>query len=387
MKNDVRFWQSVKFIYAAVLVICAILLLGLALYTRNNVAEQNTLIYNDRKSQYIATFNQISKLRADTLENFTYDNTYWDDMVQYVNKPTPDFENDIRSQLTAFSIDAAWTYNVKKQRTTNTNSFEKPYEKLDLNLSAADLTAMFAKNHAVHYFQQTPAGLIEVFGSTVQYSDDPYRLRPANGYFFIGKLVTPTVLKDISSETQSTTTLVTAGSPGEYPTTFPISSGKIAFTIDLRGYDGKLAGQYYVTNHAKSIERITGITNRLISTTLASYVVIGVILFLAFGRIIAHPLSAIYRSLQTNSPKPVQKLQNSPSEFGRIARLITASFEQATELRTTLKQMSAAQSSLEKRTEELEKTNRLMMGRELKMIELKQRIAALENNNKKKDKS
>jgi hypothetical protein len=89
------------------------------------------------------------------------------------------------------------------------------------------------------------------------------------------------------------------------------------------------------------------------------------------------PINKIYKSLEHQDVKHLKSLVKKDNEFGQIARLITDFFGQENQLEKDMHDNTRLLEELSANKTEIEHTNNVMLGRELKMIDLKKEIYEL----------
>ena len=109
------------------------------------------------------------------------------------------------------------------------------------------------------------------------------------------------------------------------------------------------------------------------SVMLAFLSVIGVTIYL----VVTLPMRRLSKSISARDPKALSQLKKRKDELGQVAELIVQEQEQELTLRATHMELEAAQAELEKQLRESERMNDLMVGRELRMVELKEQLREL----------
>ena len=203
MKQRIPYWKSISFKFSLVIFSGTLAVVSFILVLSVNRQHQSAIIYQDRKVERQESFRIISDLEQQPLKGLTIENTYFDEMVSFINKPTATFENNvIRSQLDTYQASAIWTYNTKYQLVSNTNMFDAANAKYNLGLDQADLTKLFSTSYLAHFYRQTDAGVLEIYGATVHGSDDPEHKTPSQGYYFVARLLDSNFIKNLEAKTK-----------------------------------------------------------------------------------------------------------------------------------------------------------------------------------------
>ncbi|MDB5175565.1 MAG: hypothetical protein JWM81_423 [Candidatus Saccharibacteria bacterium] len=371
-------WRTANFRTLSASVLILAVLFATYLVMVHQTKSSSSLLYEDRTVARQHSFDTISQLESEQLKVATIEPMYAGDMARFIQKPPDAYIKDLfDATIRSNHADAIWTYNTAYKLISNANDFTQGNKQLDLSLSPTDVQAIFAKSSYTHFYKQTDAGLIEVFGVVVYAPSDAAHSRPPYGYFMVGRVIDKDYLAQLSTDTRNQVTLESTATPGSLPTQFTPQQGVVAFYRDLRSYDGTLQGQYYVRydNSAQSTV--------FKSVYIQMYVLIGtfaLLCILIFGLIylrVLRPLGRVYDALLTGRVTQLKQLLKQQTEFGRIANLLVTAQQQKAWLSSSVKQTDDARKALERRTNELESINKLMVNRELRMIELKQEIKDL----------
>lgn len=121
--------------------------------------------------------------------------------------------------------------------------------------------------------------------------------------------------------------------------------------------------------------------NVLLLMCISLLVLFVAILFVYFKKLIIRPLSALHKSTEViaNGNLDYRVDINSHDEFGQVARSFNEMTIKLKESYSGLEQaVQRRTEELNKRIEEVERMNKLMIGRELKMVELKKKIEVLQ---------
>lgn len=385
MSKKLPFWRTVKFKYILILALILVFMAGVVTYAWKTSNSQSQQIYDNSKEVQELNFESILNLERDSLLSITKENTYWDEMVDFIKKPSSTFEEEIlKSQLEAYSATAAWTYN-KNYNLVSTTTQSEEFGSLTLGLKPTDFKEMFNNGYLAHYYLPSPKGIMEVFGATVHPSNDVEHKTAPQGYFFIARILGDSYTSKLESLTYNKIKIVNSSNLNQNKTNYNPSDGLVAFTRDLMSYDKRLIGQIYVVHDASDIGRIVKSSKSVQVVSFMIYILMAMLVYVTLGIFIIRPLTLIHTALLTGRMSLLKDISNKPTEFGHIADLILAESEHKKEVEHTIKQKNIAQKALEERSEELEKINSLMINRELKMIELKNRLKASELKAGKKD--
>ncbi|MGB2660795.1 MAG: CHASE4 domain-containing protein [Candidatus Omnitrophota bacterium] len=373
------------------LLITTVFILGVSSYI---VTEQKRLhmLFERESQEKEELFNKITELIGKDVYTFSYDYTWWDEMVDYVKAASDNLpevgktgyslaewaETNINITLDTFKCNAAWIFDTKLKLLHAGNNLEdESLNKLPVPLTEA-LSKLFPKepgfeNRFCHFFINIPEGIMEIRGATIHWGEDVERIKSPEGYFLVGRLWG----KDFTDEiAKATGTKVSVSAKPEKMISVP-RKGIIVFSRKLNGWDGKPLA--YITVTAKS--KIIGLYQKafrvfLIQLVIFSLTILLIIAIYLFGFITA-PLGMISKSLKEENITHADKLLADKTEFGDIMRLIKKFFEQRKSLVKEVDQRRKAEGEIKTHLRELEHFKSVTVGREMQMIELKKKINEL----------
>ena len=380
MKQKIPYRKSISLKFSLVIICGAALVILTILFLSANRHQHNTVIYQDRKVERQESFHIIADLDTQSLKGLTIENTYWDDMVNFINQKFPTFENDVlRPQLESYHANAIWTYNTQYKLVSNTNTFDASHTAYNLKLTKADINNMFKHDYFVHFYRQSDMGTFEVFGATVHASSDPEHKTANKGYFFISHQLDAAYIKHLEAQTKDSVTIESVASINKEQVNPDASTGIITFFNDLKDENNQRIGRFKVSYKSAAIAGLYQSNSLIIDTVIGGYILITIAIYYLLRRIIIAPISVIYDSLVTDQVDNLSKLAGKDTELGRIAALIKKAEEQKDALATSAQETQKAREALEARSDELESINALMVDRELKMIELKSQNETLKH--------
>ena len=291
------------------------------------------LLYS-RVEERKTLFNDIVKLRETSIERHTnFEYSLWDEMVDFVKTGDKEWAKEgIDPALSTYQINAIWVYDTNFHLVYSINNLKLKGFK-ELPLPADTYNKLFVKSNTCHFFVDTPAGIMEIFGATIHPTIDTYRKTPPKGYYLVGRLLNITSLAKL---TKSTITIKPV-EKGKLPKSFyNIKNGEISFPYTLYGWDGKPLKYIYVRNVAPIFAEAYRSANRVFLLSIIFALVLLTLLFLSLMLWVSKPLKLISMSLNLKNPKILDNLQNE-TEFGRLAILINNFFKQQQELINEIK--------------------------------------------------
>jgi hypothetical protein len=309
----------------------------------------------------------VHELSDNSTSRAVIDYTFWDDMVAFA-EGTLDADwahSNLDPSIESFGIDALWVldpdgtlrYSVMKQGDVLIAGPPLPFENkaaIDALLAKPDEDYGFI--HEFYWF--SPAGPMSIFGSGVTVTDDPDHTQPNRGYYFVGvRLTSDSSLKALEHIGATTEAVRPTAIP---PDQRPTASTPHVFYHPMTDFTGALAGAIRIerTSEAFSILAKNSLRDQLFR--IALWVLVGLStsgLLISLSRT-RHRAAALAADM-TNKLREANTLLEQ-----RVS-------ERTAELKTDIAQREAAEAALLKRTAELERMNKVMMDREMRILELK----------------
>lgn len=364
------FWRTVRFKFTLIILFSILAVATLLVVLGQNQQRQNTSIFNDRAAERQESFEIISELESQPLKGLTIENTYWDDMVSFINKPTTAFEQDVlRSQLESYNASAIWTYDTSYRLVSNTNNLSPKPSVYTLGIDKPAIQGIFADGYLAHFYRQSSYGLLEVYGATVHDSSDVGHKTAPKGYFFIARQLDTNYVKDLELKTKDSVVILPVAKINEINS--KAQNGRIVFYTSFTDESKRAVATTRVTYNSPAIASLYSSLDTIRNLAAISFIILGILIYVTLTKIVVQPLNKVRYALLTEDVSDLAGLENQNTEFGRIASLIVDQQEQKNAISTASVETKRAKDALEARTKELETTNALMIDRELRMVELK----------------
>jgi diguanylate cyclase (GGDEF)-like protein/PAS domain S-box-containing protein len=326
MKNKIQ----TKLILLLCLVILAFIVVLLVI--NNFEKDRAELLFHEQFASKELFFDKLVKLKQSSMEGYAYDYTYWDEMVDFVATGNRVWaKQNIDASLSTYKVDGVWVYNPNWRLVYSTHNEGIQLEK-ELPLLKSIYPRLFTKSPWVHFYINTPAGLLEINGASIHPSSDQERKTPTQGYFFAGRLWSPSYLKELAELTDSKLSLIPfkKGAPPESQDN--PETGTISFSRRLLGWDNRPIFQISVTSESPIIQTLKRTSNQELVLLIGFTIVLLLVLIVFLTRWISSPLRLISRSLTLQNPEIIVPLQTDTTEFGHISKLITTFFAQNNQL-------------------------------------------------------
>ncbi len=300
----------------------------------DNTNEQN--LFQSRLDSKQTIFNSTIAIGSNQLQTFADSYTYWDDMVSFVQgagKNTTFAHENIDSGLITFNTDAAWVYNLQHQLIYSVDDQGPDIGKFNPEatppLAGADFDNLFKHNGLYHYYIANNTGIFEIEAATIHPSSDSARKTPAQGYFFVGKLLDKSYLSGLGKAVEGNAVVDTSQSDIQsFKTSFNKDSALLTVGAPLKNSRGQTVGLLLGHYTASDLKHAFISQDRINNFGIAIFEFLTIFLVLFMLRWVLFPMNKVQRALKQNSAEPLFKLPRRQDEFGSIARLVAQSFEQ-----------------------------------------------------------
>ena len=330
---------------------------------------------NDEKSVINSRMGDLTRLS----KALSADYSQWDDAVSYLKGRMPNFpaNNLNEATLDTFESSAMWIFRNDGKLVYKINNSESDEGIIDFTPYQAGINSILAKDHYINFSVQTKTGIMEIFGYTIVKTDDPQHLGSSSGYLLVGKLIIDETLIPLTNADFQQVMMLLPNQINDYPKSYPQQKGQLIVTKDYKDITGKTIVTLYVNVKDDSLPMIYRSGIEILIITLATYASLFIGVLLVVWIWIVRPINKIYKSLEHQDVKHLKSLVKKDNEFGQIARLIADFFGQENQLEKDMNDNTRLLEELSANKSEIEHTNNVMLGRELKMIDLKKEIDEL----------
>ncbi len=309
------------------LAITAASLICLLLVIQGGWRRQVELLLHERVEETDRVLRRALDLRANGARVHADDYTRWDDFVTFAHTRDPEWGNiNITRSIATFDLDVAWVLDSQFHCIFTANPTNDS-RIAPLPVSEQALAQALHEVPIRHFFTQSRRGLLEVWTSPIQPSDDFARKTPVQGYYIISRLWTTARIGQLDRDCNATIRVLP---PGTVPLTPVVSheTGMVAVAVPLQGIDGHPVA----TVQLRTVYPLFARVNPTLRIS-ALLVIAGVVLIiLAFGQAmrlwIGRPLAAVTEALRYQRPGLLLVVAKRGDEFGQLARLVVDFFEQ-----------------------------------------------------------
>lgn len=283
------------------------------------------------------------------------DNSAWDLMVTFVNKPDTVWarENLVTCRQT-LNLDFIQVYNLDRKQIW---AVHDPDMKVGLvqTLSEEKLKKLFQNSSTCHFFEITDTGLMELYGSIIVPSLDIARKTQPRGYLFFGKLWDKDIIFNLENSSNSFISL-------HYPLTgkkaqvHSIDNKSQEIAVLLKDFSGKeIARLDFLSKTFYKADTRLFYLFTLIPFALA--IIVLLLFYLLIRKWITIPVNRIIHSLDKQDPEGLDQIREGNREFRVIAELVGESFENRKSLEKEVAEKKKAEERILKYAEELQEIN------------------------------
>lgn len=270
---------------------------------------------------------QVVPLLEYPIDQFVRDYSQWDELVQFVAKPDPEWARiNIDNSLTTFRLTAAWVLNAegqilyaaKEARVTTMPSFpDMGAHPVDLLREKPFLNCYARQGDAIYAFRTSP----------IQPSADNQRLSPPQGWLIAITLIDADYLQRFGALLGTKAEMHSGSTASDRPAVNQI-------TRKLRDCTGEIIATIRLDYTQQTLTSDSNVEEMILLVGLAVTLIAAVFLALHFW--VLRPFDHISQSLVTGNPDALKPLLANRSEIGHIARLVRIHFANQRSLSETM---------------------------------------------------
>lgn len=346
---------SVRERISVLLLVLGIVFVAGLLALRRHQEQQAALLARSAADERGFFLRGILDLRGDSLRTLASDYTFWDELYEFARHPDPQWAREnLTTAAATFKVDTIWVFDRGGELVYTGGPAAKSEGRVPLVLRAefADL----AREHFRHFFVPTPRGVLEVRGATIHRSGDEQRTGPWDGYFFAGVLWDAEYRADLKRLTMMQPEIAAPGDAGDREVTVD-RAGSLTFRRELPGPDGKPVGELRLQSQIEALRLMHESSARIAALALGFFVVVLGVLMTCLVGWVGLPLRGLTSALREQSPAPLRQLPREKTEFGELARLAEAFFEQHAALAREVEERTRAEARLRETLAELERSH------------------------------
>jgi signal transduction histidine kinase len=317
------------------------------LHHRSHVKEAEAMIEN-MAAERGELLDRILELNGLGLRNFAYDYSYWDELVAFVEDPKPDWAKvNLDESLRTFDLHGVWILRPEGEVLYSVERGGAPSLK-GVPTDKRGIIRKIESDRFAHFFLSTPSGVFEFRSAPIQPSADAARTTAPRGWLVASRRWDDKYLADLGKTLRSEITVQAADQDFTKRDT-----DKVSLTRELKDHNGRTVASLHAKYLPEPIELLKDENRGEQALFLAFGAVILVGTLVGVGRWVIVPLRNLERSLAGSSPKALEQLSQKHDEFGRLARLVSASFEQRSQLEREVEERRRMEAALRRSEDEV----------------------------------
>ncbi len=311
--------------------------------------EQHKLLTIAHAESTAQTVNATIKNLAQSLDQVTFDYTYWDEMVRYVNDPDTAWANvNLATIIQSYTVHAVWAYNREQELVYFITGLYPGASRM-LPLPPA-VFPMLHKNRLIQFYLHLPEGLFLISAATIHDDTDIAREQEPQGYFFLGRLVDDEFLSTVQAITG---THIELSKPLE-KTPEPGRS-TINYIYPFLSFKGEIVANAVCSRPISNFESVYRYSRIFILVFF--FVGIGslILIYYLVHQWINKPMDKLVTSLVQDDPGIILSLTDRKDEFARLSKLIMDFYRQKADLSVKIAEHEADKQQLTESEEKFSK--------------------------------
>ncbi len=337
------------FLTAIILLVATTFVLLSAINKKNNVLLEAG--YYDLEKEA----GKIVAMKSNVLENWVYDNSFWNELVTTVKKQdTAWVTENLVSCMSKFNADHIWLVNTDGSLFYNSAGTNGVAGGNHFFMQLPLLLDSLQKNPFKHFYVQHNNETIEIFTAPVQPGNDDKRTSKPLGYFIAGQRINAGYLTSLSSLSVKDVYKLL---PVEALSNDRIvkENSLVNHYIQLHDFYNQPLRLIKVSKKMEALNTYKKDLRNYLLIFISVVLAIGLILFLFFKTRIISPLNMLSVSLAKKNDSFLQKLKLNKNEFGELAGLISDFFLQNEVLKEEIDTRVKSENTLKKTASELQK--------------------------------
>ena len=314
-RRPVTTYYKVVFLLIVVSIGFSILFFSLYYYT----LRQEKQIYNNFVAQYKNEMKLLYDLNSESYTSVISDATYWDEFVAFTKtKDLSWFNRSVANILDTHKIDYLSVYDDKGIFITSVSNTKIKSQ----DIISKEVIATLYQKKIDKFYIKIPEGIAEVYGATIQPSDDPFKNKYAPaGYFFIIRLLDTTYFANLEK--------ISSSNIDFYDDNKKIEDNLVYSLVPLKDYNGKTIAKLLFNRIYKVDFSIT--KNILFIFVLAFLLSVFIFHYYAV-KWAKRPIRLIKKVLEKADESAINSLKRIRGEFRYIGKLFEQNQNQKVQL-------------------------------------------------------
>ncbi len=347
------------------------------------VRRELTQLAESYKVERHKTFNANIDSSFDLNRIFARDYSVWDDMVTAIEEGDEAwFDENIIPSLDTYKSSAAWVVDsdfVLKYSTSKTDHVKKYPLPINFEKDAQD---MFKQGYFVETFTTFEDKAYHVSVAPVQPTEDAARKTTPRGFLITAKQLNGDFISQTEKTNQVSLKFVGIGQTAEKN---DLNQGVVKFEHPFHDWQDKEVARLHVTAQSDFLKSLYQNENNqywlFVIGIIISIVAYGGVVYI----LVSAPLRDVSDAIRYGGGMHLQKIIKRKDEIGDIAQMVQKNISQNEQIKTSYVKVEQAEQQASERLTEVQQVNSLMVGRELRMTELKKENEDLKRQLKNKE--
>ncbi len=311
-------------LYISILIVLLILctVFAFTLVIKN---KQRDVFKESSKSQLSRSIDLFTEVKESVIKNPLLDYTFWDEMLDFVKKPTVKWAQlNMDPTLNTFKVHALWVFDTTQN--VIYSIYNPQYPILNEFPLPKTVFKQLNKKKYLHAFYFSDNTLVEILASTIHPSDDPDRLTLPGGYLFYARIWNKELLEEFSLVTNSNINIIK-----RIPDNYKIAKTDIQLYKPLLTFENVPVAYLNVNKKFGAFLLFEKFSKIYVIILILSSILIIFTLIYTTNKYINKPLKILEESLKNQTDK-TKELSKYTLEFSAIGNLINIFIQQKSEL-------------------------------------------------------
>jgi nitrogen-specific signal transduction histidine kinase/PAS domain-containing protein len=276
----------------------------------------------------------IISLKAEGIKAITFENSQWDEMVQYVQTRDKKLTHGtLLLKNGEFGIDYNWVYNNKLELIYSAN------KRIDTILHIGLIDSInfrdYIKDHYfTHFFIIIDGELVEIFGAPIQPTQDHNRTSKPAGFLLYGKIWNEQYIESLENLTNSKINITNEISYTQ--NIDDLISNSVLIKKNIYDFNKKFLKSINFIFNAEVLIELNQASNKTYTNNLLFFFIILLALSIFLYLYIAKPIKTLSQSLITDDFEKLTPVLESKTEFREFAELLIKYNHQKRELQAEI---------------------------------------------------
>lgn len=288
----------------------------------NNYKNDIETINNNRGIEFHQILKGLINLKTQPIVSYIEDNSYWDEMVEFVKSPNQKWiEDTILPSYSNFGIDYLLIFNKNGEIASEIKADEscKNLSKTIFDLKILDNNKSFSKSFFIKFDEK----IIFLHVTTIHYTEDSKKVKIPEGFLVGAKIIDENFISTLVSI--SSHSIEVAKNSKSYDLLYP-----------LKNQDDETIENFGIEMNSALANVVLDVFNSQLSFVVVVGVLLSLIFLLSIHFFIIVPFIKIANSLKRKNVNEIDGYLGDSAEIGEISRLILDAFKREDQIEQLL---------------------------------------------------